>query len=128
MLIREFKDTDLKHINDFFVKRETKAIELGVLPQHGLIAFEAGIPIAAGFLRCVEGQMAMLDSYITDPLADAALRDIALGRLTAKLIKLAKANNINKLMAFSVDKNTLLRACNHGFSVFPHVFTMLNLT
>ncbi len=129
MLIRPFHaDRDIKHINEFFRKRETSSILSSDLPQHGLIAFEAGAPIAAGFLRLVEGNLAMLDSYVTDPSVDPVLRDSALDRLTTKLVKIAKANNIKLLMAFSSDINTLHRTQRHGFTTLPHVFTMLSFS
>lgn len=97
------------------------------LPTTGLIAFEEGRPIAIGFLRCMEGGFAVLDSYITNPDIHAYDRHRALNRVTDKLIKIAKHNKVKGVIAFSSDYNTIERAKSFGFQVFPHVFTILNI-
>lgn len=112
MLISRFMPTHL--IND--------------LPQHGLIAIEGDTPIAVGFIRMIEGPYAMLDSYITNSEVDSKIRDRALNIITNKLLKWAKTANINKVLAFSCDENTIKRAESHGFITFPdHLFQLIQL-
>lgn len=128
MIIREFDTTkDLDLINDWFRQRDKdRAItRVSELPCIGVLAVEDGVGIAAGFIRLVEGDMGFMDSFISNPSCSAELRDLALDQIGIKLIKIAKANKIKRLIAFSVDNNTLTRACKHGFIIFPHVFTML---
>jgi len=115
------------HIQAWVNKRELK-IDLNTLPKFGLIALDKGTPMAAGFIREVEGGFGMIDSFITDPEASSALRDEALNRITAKLIKIAKYNKVNQLIAYTVDKNTLVRSLSHGFVQLDHSVMALDLS
>ena len=88
------------------------------LPVLGLIALEDNKPIALGFLRRVEGNYGMLDSYITNPLESKELRHEALDGITSKLIILAKDLKIEQLFNFTADKGILSRAERHGFKTY----------
>lgn len=97
------------------------------LPEIGYVAYMLHIPIAAGFLRKVEGNFALLDSLITDPVAPANVRDKAIDLVVNDLIGRAKIEKMSKLIAFSVDKNTILRSSKHGFVGLPHSVISLSL-
>jgi hypothetical protein len=97
------------------------------MPQFGLVCEFNGEAVAAGFLRAVEGNYAMFDSYVTNPEQEDLIRHNALDRITQKLIKIAKHNKVDKLLMFSADYNTLMRAVSHGFSIFPHAFASRDL-
>lgn len=98
------------------------------LPEYGVMAFEHDLPIAAGFLRKVEGGYAMLDSLITNPNAPPDIRNVILDRVTTKLIDTARRNKLKALIANSLDKNTLMRSAKHGFTSLPHTLIVLNLS
>jgi len=97
------------------------------LPVFGLIAYDNGEPVAAGFLRDIEGPYAMLDSYITNPNAPAKVRNRALNLITDKLIKVARLNDKVKLLAFTADLHTHWRSLEHGFTYLPHTFSAITL-
>lgn len=92
------------------------------LPEHGLIAIKDGIPIAMGFIRRIEGEYAMLDSYITDPKAAAPVRDRALETIGRKLIDMARNGGCKTLLAFSTDAHILARGVRWGFVPLEHKF------
>lgn len=96
------------------------------LPKHGLIALENDEVVAMGFIRRVEGDYAILDSYITNACMASELRDRALDVITRKLIKMAEANNIKKLIAFSQEPNIITRSMKHGMSKMPYEFTLIS--
>lgn len=93
------------------------------LPEHGMVAFESGELVAAGFIRRIEGNMAMLDSYITNPQTDKAIRHRALDLITKKLVSAAESHNIHKLIAFTVVDSVLASLNKNGLFKVPHTLT-----
>lgn len=90
------------------------------LPAFGLMVLDNdSSPIAMGYLRSIEGNMAMIDGLTTHLDKPATVRNEALDRLVSKLVKVAKVNNIKGLICFSHDINTLLRSSRHGFTLLP---------
>ncbi len=116
-----------EHAKRFLSNREMSKDLVDQLPKSGLVAFENDIPIAMGFLREVEGNYAMLDSYLTDPTISGELRDIALDRITDKLITIATHYNQTLLLAISEDVNTIARSIRHGFKFTDYKVTRLKL-
>lgn len=102
------------------------------LPELGVTVFEdgAGVPIAAGFLRTIEADptTVMLDGLITNKNASPSLRDQALNAVVAELIIIAKVRGITNILAFSTDKNTLMRAERFGFVELSHQVISLAIT
>lgn len=97
------------------------------LPEIGFVAFEGQTPVAAGFLRKMEGASAQIDSVITYPFAEAKLRHTAINMIVTALIAYAKENGIESLIAFSTDAHTLERAKRFGFRHLPHTVMSLKL-
>lgn len=97
------------------------------LPKHGFMVFDSGVPVAMGFIRRLEGNLGVLDSYITNPNFTPGGRNRALDLLTKKLIRFGKDKlKLKGLLAFSADTNTIQRATNHGFWAHPdNVFQSL---
>lgn len=93
------------------------------LPKVGIIALtEDNMPIAAGFLRKIEGGYGMLDSYITLESIPSKIRNEALDFITMRLIDTAEDLNIYKLIAFSEHESIHNRALAHGFGNMPMHF------
>jgi hypothetical protein len=115
----------LELVQAWLKKRGLPETEGKDLPQLGIVVL-APHPIAVGFLRVSEGQVGMLDSYVTDPDALPWVRNQALELLTRALIDIAKTHGFSRIFAFSVDKNTLVRAETHGFVKTP--YTVMGLT
>lgn len=108
--------------------REMSPTVITDLPQHGLIAMEGDAPIAAGFIRRIEGPYVMLDSYITNSVSSPQARDRALNLITTKLLRWAASNGVSKVLSFSSDPNTITRATEHGFNTFiDHTFQVISL-
>ena len=82
--------------------------------------------VCCGFLRKIEGGYAMIDGYASDPEALPVVRHDALNLLTAQLVKEAQRLEIKTLFALSIDKNTIMRASDHGFSVLPYAALALD--
>lgn len=107
----------------FLVRRHMDPTLADNLPSIGYI-----VPgVAMGFLRKIEGGQGLLDSFITNPRAPAELRNQALDIITQKLLDKAQKLNINQILAFSVDENTIMRGQRFGFITCPHAVIALNL-
>lgn len=119
---------DVKNAEILFSLREMDE-KVENLPESGFIVYNADqSPIAMGFLRLIEGNYGMLDSYISNPQKPSELRDQALDLITKNLINYSKTLGLNKLFAFSANEHIILRAYNHGFGRLPFKFTCLNLS
>lgn len=98
------------------------------LPALGYIAFHLDTPIAAGFLRRCEGKhLAMFDSLIADPRIDKDLRSKCIDKVVENIIDEAKKQDLTNILAFSYNKNTLLRAERYGFKKQNFTLISLNL-
>jgi hypothetical protein len=128
MIVRPYDNVrDLRHILSLLANYSFDSALAADLPKFGLIAIENNIPIAAGFLREVEGDYAMLDSYITNSSVDGALRNKALDLITSKLMKIAEHNNVVKLIAFTKSESIFNRSLKHGFNASPHLVSVKRL-
>lgn len=86
------------------------------LPAIGFVAYTRHSPCAMAFLRKVEGGYAILDGFVSNPECSPSERNDALDRVTEALTDEADRLGIKMLLAWSKDRNTLLRSYNHGFS------------
>lgn len=98
------------------------------LPKTGYITSGALGPIAAGFIRMVEGGFGILDSLITNPQATPQDRDAAIDLVVENLILKAKELKLSALIATTSDNHTLLRSSKHGFVQLPHTAICLDLS
>lgn len=103
------------------------AHELKNTPKIGFIATRDRNPVAAGFLRKVEGGVCLIDSLISNPFESSIDRHNAIDAIVDALIDAAKINNSDKILAYSLDTGTLERASRHGFVKLPHSVIALNL-
>lgn len=115
-------------LEDWLRRRKLGPAMAERLPKHGRIVYHKHTPVAAGFLRACEGKMAFMDGYLTDPDAPAAVRNAALDLLTTRLIGDAKELGFSQILAFSIDKNTIIRSQKLGFSVFPYTVVAIDLS
>lgn len=116
------------HIRCLHILLEKRDLTCSIddMPEFGLIAIKGDTPIAAGFIRRVEGPYAILDSFITNPDTPSEFRDRALDLITEKLITIADYNNVTKLISFTTEKNIFIRSIKHGFASVPHYFSIKN--
>lgn len=87
------------------------------LPRAGWIVFDGEEPLAAGFLRMMEGGYAMIDGLISNPPQGLGnrRRSQALDLITERMISEGKILGLKKILAFSGDRATLKRSLRHGF-------------
>ena len=87
------------------------------LPKIGYIAFFGETPIAAGFLRRVEGGFGQLDTLVSNPHFGSQIRHIAIDKVVTELLADAKVLNLEGIIAFTADLGVLRRAVAIGFKV-----------
>jgi len=116
-----------KEIANWLIARDMSAEGSTNLPELGLVLVDTGCPVAAGFIRRVEGGYGILDSLITNPDILPGIRDKSLDYLVKELIKLSRREGIRHLSATSVDEHTLIRSAKHGFKVQPHTLITLRI-
>lgn len=121
------EDRDLSHINGWLKDRSRPEVDPYDVPDLGFVANFKNRPIAAGFLRQVEGQNALFDSLVSNPGATAEFRHIALDMVVDGIIRAAKVKDIHQILAFSIDEGTLKRALRHNFVKLPHTVISLDL-
>jgi hypothetical protein len=121
---RRFKPSDAKYIQEWLEARGM-GTNVSDLPENGVLVTDLDRPVAIGFIRRCEGGVALIDSAITNPNAQPGVRDKAMDRLTKDLIDLSSHLEITRVLAFSTDGNTLLRAQKFGFQRLPYAVISL---
>lgn len=84
-------------------------------PKIGFVAYNKQEPIAAGFVRKVEGGYGQLDGLVSNPTAPGSYRHKAIDSVVTQLFKEAKKAGITQLISFTRDKSVLERSVKHGF-------------
>jgi len=110
----ELKTADMLSINKWLHKRNKEVVHSWDLPK---LAFS--IPgVGYMFLRKVEGNIAMIDSTVTNPLVSAATRNRAMDALAEHVLSLG----FTRFIILTEDYHTSIRALNHGFKCKQHTF------
>lgn len=120
MKISQYNKTKHKSdLVDLLKSRDMNPNNADSVPKYGVIVHNSDLTqtIAAGFMRMVEGQMGILDSYITNPDANSEDRNNALDLITFTLINSAKASKLNKLITITQNDGIYDRAKEHGFVI-----------
>lgn len=126
-IVKSCKESN-QYVREWLTLRGLSVLGADDLPKIGYIAFERGEPIAAGYIRRVEGGTGLIDSLITNPDAPGDMRSSAIDLVVEHLLQTAIKANIHRLLAYSVDSNTLLRAEKRfGFSRLPHTVICADL-
>jgi hypothetical protein len=118
VFVKPFDGSYLGYINEWQMNRHYCRIsDLKDLPALGYIALVDIYPMAAGFLRKVEGGLGLLDGFILNPSYPRALKDELLDGITLKLIAAAKELKLKGLIALSISEGIKKRAQKHGFEM-----------
>lgn len=107
---------------------DTTNIINSYLPKIGFIAFLGKHPIAAGFLRRVEGGYAQLDGLTSNAHFGSKIRHEGIKSVVTALIEEAKDLKLHGIIATTNDLGVLERAKSIGFHVVPHTIIALPLT
>lgn len=107
---------------------DTSHITMKTLPKIGYIALLNKHPIAAGFLRRVEGGYAQLDGLTSNAHFGSLIRHEGIKKVVDALLSDAKDLRLNGIMAFTEDQGVLDRAKTIGFQVVNQTLIALPLT
>ncbi len=97
------------------------------LPAIGFIAYDMATPIAAGFLRRVEGGYAQIDTLVSNGSLSSQMRHEGITAIVSALVSVAKSLELRGIVSFTEDKGTLMRAESIGFHARPHCVLVLPL-
>jgi hypothetical protein len=97
------------------------------LPKIGFIASDSATHIAVGFLRLMEGNIAQIDSLVSNADLPSEMRHKGISMVVDELIKTSKLLKLKGIMALTVDKSVIMRAEAIGFQVRSHTILSLPL-
>lgn len=120
-------EDDLAFINSWLSKRGLDHWPKSELPALGYMVYSNYIPVAAGFLRECEGNVAIFDSLVADPDCRFEIRDSCIDLLVKHMLRAAREKGFKKILGYSVNKRTLERSLNHGFATQPHTVISISL-
>lgn len=103
-------------------------VNMKTLPKIGYMALLNGHPIAAGFLRRVEGGYAQFDTFTTNPLFGSLIRNQGINLVIDSLLGDAKDLKLHGIIAFTEDSGILNRAASIGFKILDHKLIVLKLS
>lgn len=126
--IYPFKKVDIFEVSRLFELQNSTEFHGKSIPEIGFIVRNSdGMAIAAGFLRRVEGNIAQIDSYVTNPQASAEDRHNAIDLLTQTLMTTARNLSLSGLIVITQVQSIADRALKLGFKVNTHVVLGLKL-
>ena len=102
-------------------------ISMKTLPKIGYICLLGKNPIAAGFLRRVEGGYAQLDGLTSNATFGGLIRHQGLNKVVLALISDAKDLKLNGILGITKDSGVLSRAKDLGFTVVEESLITLRL-
>lgn len=110
---RLIQNSDVVSINKWLTRRRAPTVKASDLPTITYI-----IPgVAAAGIRQCEGKVGIFDSLVTNPLVSVYTRQKALDTLF-RIVMVHPA--FERILGFTVDEYTLLRAVKHGFRQLPY--------
>lgn len=102
-------------------------INMKTLPKIGYMALLNNKPVAAGFLRRVEGGYAQLDGLTSNPYLGSIVRHKGIELVVDHLISAARQLKLNGVIGFTSDKGVLKRAEGLGFTTVDQSLIALRL-
>lgn len=121
MKVKSFSIEMFPLLQDWLTRHGHIDIALDELPALGYaVCSDTGIPLAMGFLRLAEGNMAIIDSLVSKPNCKPSEVSEAIDTLFEKLLQVATDLKIKYVVGATV-KNSLVRRTTkkHGFILSP---------
>lgn len=126
-----FKYKHLTHLVEMHKQQDYEGLDemtMQHLPKIGYIAYLDKHPIAAGFLRKVEGGLvAQMDNLVSNPQFGSIIRHKAISLVVDQLILDAKSLKLKGIYAFSTEDAVVKRATSIGFISLNHTVLGLKL-
>lgn len=117
-------EAHMQHLCKWLYLREAYIPSKDEMPKIGFIAYSDNRPIAAAFLRQMEGGHAQIDGLTSNPEATSAERHEALDAVIKETVESAKSLKIKVLMAWTRDEYTLKRGVSNGFTPLSNIAVM----
>jgi hypothetical protein len=117
-----FKFKHFKELHDMLTAQACPwqgTVKYQTLPKIGYITILGDQPVAAGFLRRLEGGYAQLDTFVTNPYLGSLIRNQGLDMVVNSLMSEAKDLDLLGILAVTEDQGILTRAKERGFKVIP---------
>lgn len=102
-------------------------INMKTLPKVGYMALMNGHPIAAGFLRRVEGGYAQLDTLTSNKHFGSQVRHLGITKVLDSLLSEAKDLKLHGIVSFTSEDAIVTRAQSMGFQVINQTIITLKL-
>jgi hypothetical protein len=102
-------------------------VNMKTLPKIGYMVLLRNYPVAAGFLRRVEGGYAQMDGLTSNPMFGSLIRHEAINLVVNSLISDAKDLKLQGILAFTGDKSVIKRSEDIGFRVIEQTLIVLSL-
>jgi hypothetical protein len=103
---------DLLKSNDYL---HISTVNMKTLPKIGYIAMLGGHPIAAGFLRRVEGGYGQVDTLTSNKYFGSQIRHQGIVKVLDALLQDAKDLRLHGVIGFTCDKSIFERTQTMGF-------------
>ena len=97
------------------------------LPKIGYITMLNDQPIAAGFLRRMEGPYAQLENLISNPYFGSQVRHNGITLVVQALLDEAKSLKLKGVWAFTTDESIIRRSKTVGFVETPQILLINSL-
>jgi hypothetical protein len=104
-------ELDFDQIARWFEARGTKMPPRSLFPRSGFIIDD----VAAGFLYFTDSTVAIIDSYVSNPLSEPKTRSDALDAITLALIGFARFHGVKLVKCDTKLEVIKTRALGHGF-------------
>lgn len=120
MIVKEYLPEKHKHILDgWFKTRELPSVESKDLPEIGFISYWEDCPMAAIFMRVADGDFAIIDGLVADPDSPKHIRSKAIDAVVNAVLLFAEKMQVAKVICWTANKRTLMRAKDFGFKEVP---------
>lgn len=100
-------------------------ISMKTLPKIGYIAMLGNTPVAAGFLRRVEGGYAQMDGLCSNAYLGSIVRHEGVSKVVLSLIEDSNRLGLHGIIAFTKDQGVLKRAESLGFKTLSETLIVL---
>lgn len=102
-------------------------LSMKTLPKIGFMALLGHEPIAAGFLRRVEGGFGQIDTLVSSPHFGSAVRHTGINKVVDALLEEARSLRLAGIIAFTSDSGVIARGEALGFKKLSDSLLGLNL-
>lgn len=110
-MVRPYQQNDLEEINSWFQAHNVPKIPVSAIPKVGFV-----VPyVAAAFLYQTDGNFALIENLVTNPLKEATIRHEAIDMVVDAITNKAKDLGFHQLVFLTNEKQVMRRGERHDF-------------